>query len=100
MHAPVDLDRPDWVASIPFVAAHAVAVATPFLVPFAWRWLALAAVVYAVRMFAITAGYHRYFSHRAYRTSRAFQLALAVLGATAAQKGPRSEERRVGKECR
>jgi len=88
MHAPVDLDRPDWVASIPFVAAHAVAVATPFLVPFAWRWLALAAVVYAVRMFAITAGYHRYFSHRAYRTSRAFQLALAVLGATAAQKGP------------
>ncbi len=88
MLAPVDLDRPDWVASIPFVAAHAVAVATPFLVPFAWRWLALAAVVYAVRMFAITAGYHRYFSHRAYRTSRAFQLALAVLGATAAQKGP------------
>jgi len=88
MHAPVDLDRPDWVASLPFVAAHAVAVATPFLVPFAWRWLALAAAVYAVRMFAITAGYHRYFSHRAYRTSRAFQLALAVLGATAAQKGP------------
>jgi stearoyl-CoA desaturase (delta-9 desaturase) len=39
-------------------------------------------------MFAITAGYHRYFSHRAYRTSRAFQLALAVLGASAAQKGP------------
>ena len=39
-------------------------------------------------MFAITAGYHRYFSHRSYRTSRAFQLVLAVLGATAAQRGP------------
>src|SRR3990172_11187896 len=40
-----------------------------------------------VRMFAITGGYHRYFSHRSYRTSRAFQLVLAVLGATATQKG-------------
>jgi stearoyl-CoA desaturase (delta-9 desaturase) len=38
-------------------------------------------------MFFITAGYHRYFSHRAYRTSRWFQLVLAV-GATATfQKG-------------
>jgi len=88
MNDPVDLDRPDWVASSPFFAAHAVALATPFLVPFAWRWLGLAAAVYGVRMFAITAGYHRYFSHRAYRTSRAFQLVLAILGATAAQKGP------------
>jgi stearoyl-CoA desaturase (delta-9 desaturase) len=39
------------------------------------------------RMFAITAGYHRYFSHRTYRTSRAFQFVLALLGATATQKG-------------
>lgn len=84
----LDLDRPSWLASLPFFAAHAVALATPFLAPFAWRRLALAACVYAVRMFAITAGYHRYFSHRAYRTSRAFQLVLAVVGASAAQKGP------------
>ena len=81
------LDRVDWVASTPFFAAHAVAAATPFLVPFAWRWVSLAAALYLVRMFAITAGYHRYFSHRTYRTSRAFQLVLAVLGGTAAQKG-------------
>jgi stearoyl-CoA desaturase (delta-9 desaturase) len=40
------------------------------------------------RMFAITAGYHRYFAHKAYRTGRAFQLVLAALGASAAQKGP------------
>jgi stearoyl-CoA desaturase (delta-9 desaturase) len=39
-------------------------------------------------MFGITAGYHRYFSHRAFRTSRAFQLVLAILGAASAQKGP------------
>ncbi len=83
-----DLDRTSWLASIPFLAAHAVALATPFVAPFEWRWLGLAAATYAVRMFAITAGYHRYFSHRAFRTSRPFQLVLAVLGATAAQKGP------------
>jgi stearoyl-CoA desaturase (delta-9 desaturase) len=88
MHAARSLDRPDWLRSLPFLAAHAVALATPFLAPFAWRWAALAAAVYAVRMFAITAGYHRLFSHRAYRTSRAFQLLLAVVGASAAQKGP------------
>jgi stearoyl-CoA desaturase (delta-9 desaturase) len=88
MHPSVGPDRIQWAKSIPFFAVHAVAVATPFVAPFAWRWLALAAAVYAVRMFAITAGYHRYFSHRAYRTSRAFQLVLAVLGASAAQKGP------------
>ena len=44
--------------------------------------------LYVVRMFAITGGYHRYFSHRTYKTSRAFQFFLAVLGASSAQKGP------------
>ncbi|HET8539252.1 MAG TPA: acyl-CoA desaturase [Anaeromyxobacter sp.] len=81
-------DRIQWLKSVPFLAVHAVAAATPLVAPFAWRWAALAAALYAVRMFAITAGYHRYFSHRAYRTSRAFQLLLAVAGTTAVQKGP------------
>jgi stearoyl-CoA desaturase (delta-9 desaturase) len=82
-----DPDRIDWLTSTPFFAAHGVALATPFLVPFAWRWAALAAALYLVRMFAITAGYHRYFAHRTFRTSRAFQLVLAALGGTAAQRG-------------
>jgi stearoyl-CoA desaturase (delta-9 desaturase) len=81
-------DRVDWVKSIPFLAVHAVAIATPFVTPFAWRWAALAAASYAIRIFGITAGYHRYFSHRSYRTSRPVQLALAVLGCASAQKGP------------
>ncbi len=50
--------------------------------------LAVCAALYFVRMFAITAGYHRYFSHRAYKTSRVFQFLLALLGTTATQKGP------------
>ncbi len=88
MKTPENLDRIAWLRSVPFFAVHAVAFATPLVAPVGWGWLGLAAALYAVRMVAVTAGYHRYFSHRAYRTSRAFQLVLAVLGATCAQKGP------------
>ena len=52
------------------------------------RLVALAAGLYLVRMFVLAAGYHRYFAHRAYRTSRGVQLLLAVLGTTAMQRGP------------
>jgi stearoyl-CoA desaturase (delta-9 desaturase) len=53
-----------------------------------WLCIALCAVTYFIRMFGITAGYHRYFAHRAYKTSRAFQFVLACLGCSAMQKGP------------
>ena len=39
-------------------------------------------------MFGITGGYHRYFAHRSYKTSRVFQFVLAWLGCSALQKGP------------
>ena len=42
---------------------------------------------YYLRMVAVTAGYHRYFSHRSYKTSRLFQFILAFLAMTSAQKG-------------
>jgi len=83
-----DADRIAWTKSLPFMAAHALAIATPFIVPVAGRWIALALALYAVRMFGITAGYHRFFAHRAFRTSRVFQFVLAWLGASSAQKGP------------
>jgi len=52
------------------------------------RWdVALLLVTYWLRMFAITGGYHRYFAHRTYKTSRAFQFVLAFIGGTATQKG-------------
>ena len=44
--------------------------------------------LYVIRMFGITGVYHRYFSHRTYKTSRWFQFVLGFLGATSAQKGP------------
>lgn len=69
------------------LAIHAVAV-WGLSRAFTWRHVALAALAYLVRMFAVTAAYHRYFAHRAYKTSRALQLLLALLGTTATQKGP------------
>jgi stearoyl-CoA desaturase (delta-9 desaturase) len=50
--------------------------------------LALLFSTVVLRLFGITAGYHRYFSHRTFKTGRAFQFALAVLGCSSLQKGP------------
>ena len=52
-----------------------------------WSDALIAAGFYMVGMFVITAGYHRYFSHRAYKTSRGFQALLALLGCLCTQKG-------------
>ena len=70
----------------PFVALH-VAVLGVFFVPFRWWYPVLALSLYAARMFFVTAGYHRYFSHRTFRTTRAFQAVLAVSAMTSLQKG-------------
>ncbi len=48
----------------------------------------LCAATYAIRVFGITGGYHRYFAHKTYKTSRVFQFVLAFLGCAATQKGP------------
>ena len=81
-------DRPRWVENVPFWSGHVAAGVGAIVV--GWSWAAFAWLLgsYAVRMFAITAGYHRYFSHRTFKTSRAFQFFLAVLGITALQQGP------------
>lgn len=73
--------------SLPFFAIHAIAIAGVFLVPFSWEMVALCIGLYVVRMFAITAGYHRYFSHRTYKMARVSQFLMAVLGSMSVQKG-------------
>jgi stearoyl-CoA desaturase (delta-9 desaturase) len=77
----------DWARVVPFVLLHlsCVAVLWTGWSPFA---VAVAVALYATRMFAITAFYHRYFSHRAFRASRGWQFVFAVLGASAVQRGP------------
>ena len=81
-------DKPRWRENLPFWSVHVVALVGAIWVGWSWQAAAWLAGGYLVRMFAITAGYHRYFSHRTYKTSRAFQLVLALLGMTAAQQGP------------
>jgi len=77
----------DWPRVVPFIAMHLGCLAVIWT---GWSPLAVIAAfaLYALRMFAITGFYHRYFSHKAFRTSRALQFAFAVLGATAVQRGP------------
>ena len=82
------IDRPRWIENIPFWLVHGVAVAGAIMVGWGWAAFAWLAGGYAVRMFAITAGYHRYFAHRAFKTSRAFQFILAVVAMSSAQRGP------------
>jgi stearoyl-CoA desaturase (delta-9 desaturase) len=77
----------EWFAMLPFWGVQAVAVVGIIASGWSWKGLALALGLYAVRMFGLTAGFHRYFSHRSYKTSRVFQFLLALLGTTATQKG-------------
>jgi len=72
--------------TIPFVLVHLVCLAA-FWTGVTGTAVAIAIVLYVVRMFGVTAGYHRYFSHRSFRTSRAGQLVLALLAQSSAQRG-------------
>ena len=54
---------------------------------FTWRAVVLAIALYLLRIFAIGAGYHRYFAHRAFRTSRVMQFCLAFVAQASAQRG-------------
>ncbi|MCW5827989.1 MAG: acyl-CoA desaturase [Deltaproteobacteria bacterium] len=72
---------------VPFAAMHLIAIFGAWHVGFRWEWLAVAIGFFYLRMFGITAGYHRYFSHRSFETSRWFAFVLAFLGSSAAQKG-------------
>lgn len=72
-------------AAIPFLLVHLAAFAAIWT-GIDGRALALCAVLYGLRMFGVTGGYHRYFSHRAFSTSRVFQFVLACLAQSSAQK--------------
>ncbi|HEY2783342.1 MAG TPA: fatty acid desaturase [Fimbriiglobus sp.] len=70
-----------------FLGIHLTCLAA-FFVPLTWTAVGLFLGLYAFRVWALTAGFHRYFAHRAYKTSRLFQFVIGVLGSSAAQKGP------------
>ncbi len=81
----------DWIRAWPFLIAHGAGGYGAIMVMRDWgysAWLQWAVVLYAVRMFSITAIYHRYFSHRTYQMHRVTQFLFALLGVTSVQKGP------------
>ncbi len=79
--------RVDWVRCIPFFAMHFMCLGVIWV---GWSWVAVgvAALLYFVRMFAITGFYHRYFSHKTFKTSRPMQFVLGLVGNSAVQRGP------------
>jgi stearoyl-CoA desaturase (delta-9 desaturase) len=77
----------DWVRCLPFVFLHVACLGVIFTGTSTVAVL-VAIAFYAIRMFAITGFYHRYFSHRSFKTSRPAQFVFALLGASAVQRGP------------
>jgi len=76
----------DWAGMIPFLLCHVVVFAA-FWTGVTWQAALLCVVLYVARMFGVTAGYHRYFSHRTYEMGRVMQFLMAFLAETSAQRG-------------
>jgi len=77
----------DWLRVAPFVLLH-LSCLLVFVVGWSWTAVGVALALYVLRMFAITGFYHRYFSHRAFKTNRFWQFLFAVAGNASAQRGP------------
>jgi stearoyl-CoA desaturase (delta-9 desaturase) len=73
--------------SVALIAVHVAAVAGVVACGLSAAGVALAVGTYFVRMFVVTAAYHRYFAHRSFKTSRWFQFLLALGAQSAAQRG-------------
>src|SRR3954462_7313120 len=81
------VDRIDWMRTLPFILMHAACLFV-FVVGVSPIALIVCAALYFLRMFAITGFYHRYFSHKSFKTSRVAQFLFGVLGSSAVQRGP------------
>ncbi len=79
-------EKLSFVSSLPFFGVHLMCLFA-FYTGARVRDVLVCIGLYYFRMWAITAGYHRYFSHRSYKTSRFFQFLLALFGTLATQKG-------------
>ena len=73
--------------TVPFLVIHVAAIVGSALVEWTTEALIVAGVSYFIRMFGVTAGYHRYFSHRTFKTSRLGQFGLAFIAQASAQRG-------------
>ncbi len=76
----------NWLGIIPFALCHVVCLGI-FWTGVSVETVAMCVALIFLRLWGVTAGYHRYFSHRAFKTSRVFQFFLAFLAQSSAQKG-------------
>jgi stearoyl-CoA desaturase (Delta-9 desaturase) len=72
-------------SAVPFILVHLACFAAIFT-GVTWTAIIIGVAFYWIRMFFIGAGYHRYFSHRAFKTGRVFQFILAFMAQTTTQK--------------
>lgn len=77
----------DWLRVIPFIGIHLACVLV-MVVGISSAAVFVCIALYLIRMFAITGFYHRYFSHKSFKTSRTVQFIFAVIGAASTQRGP------------
>lgn len=77
----------NWVRVLPFIALHLACLAA-FFIDVSTTAIVVCLGLFWLRLFAITAFYHRYFSHRSYKTNRFWQFIFALLGNMSAQRGP------------
>ena len=82
-----DSEKIDFARIFPFILMH-LSVFAAFYVGFSWAALALCLFSYLIRMFAITGFYHRYFSHKTFKTGRIVQFFFGFLGCASTQRGP------------
>ncbi|WP_421873804.1 acyl-CoA desaturase [Marinoscillum sp.] len=83
---PRELNKPKLKQEINFLLIHLLPLGALFTGATFFDWMVCLAL-YVIRMFWITGGYHRYFAHRSYKTSRWFQFVIAFMAQTSAQKG-------------
>ena len=79
--------RLDYLTITQFIYLHAGCLLV-FWTGISWTALAVCLGFYCLRIFAVSAGYHRYVAHRSYKTGRVFQFLLALVGSFSNQKGP------------
>ncbi|MDQ9951468.1 MULTISPECIES: acyl-CoA desaturase [Acinetobacter] len=76
-----------WLRIIPFILLH-IACLAAFWVGVSWFAVIFMLGFYFLRMFAITAFFHRYLSHKTFQTSRIVQFIFVLIGTMSAQRGP------------
>ena len=82
-----DQKEVDWLRIMPLIFLHLGCLGV-FWVGWSRTAVIVSLTLYIVRMFAITGFYHRYFSHKTFKTNRQWQFVFGLMGNASVQRGP------------